>query len=125
MVLERREVGVLPFLLGTAVGALLGVLFAPRSGEETRRVIGDRVRTWKDQAEETFEDAVAEARRQAEAGLSAARRAVEEQAGEVREVFEAGRSAARETREELRRRRGASRKAASGSEPGEPEGAGA
>jgi gas vesicle protein len=105
VVVERGGSGVLPFIVGAAVGALLGVLFAPRPGEETRRRIRGRLRELRDEAASTVEDALAEARRQIESGLATARRALEEQAEELREVFEAGRAAARETREEIRRRR--------------------
>jgi gas vesicle protein len=55
----------LAFLLGSVVGAAVGLLIAPSSGEETRRKIGgaahrvadkvrenvDKVRDWKDKAE--------------------------------------------------------------------------
>jgi hypothetical protein len=37
------------FAVGVAVGAALGVLFAPRSGEETRDFIGDAARTGLDE----------------------------------------------------------------------------
>lgn len=38
---ERNGEGVLAFLLGGVVGALVGVMLAPCSGEETRRKIAD------------------------------------------------------------------------------------
>ena len=44
------------FLLGAAVGAGLGLLLAPQSGERTRRDLVRRGRTLRARAEETFED---------------------------------------------------------------------
>ncbi len=38
---DRGSAGVLFFLVGAAVGAGLGVLFAPKAGKETREQIGD------------------------------------------------------------------------------------
>ena len=38
-------------LFGAMLGFLIGVLAAPRSGEEMRSVIGDRTRTIREQAE--------------------------------------------------------------------------
>lgn len=44
------------FLLGAAIGAGLGLLLAPQSGERTRRDLASRGRTLRARAEETFED---------------------------------------------------------------------
>ena len=33
--------------LGLALGALLGLIFAPRPGGETRRMLADRLRLWR------------------------------------------------------------------------------
>lgn len=44
------------FLFGIGLGAALGLLFAPQSGEETRRAIGKKVRKLKDLAEDKFDD---------------------------------------------------------------------
>jgi len=38
--------------LGAAVGFLSGVLFAPKAGNETRAIIMDTGREWKEKAEE-------------------------------------------------------------------------
>jgi gas vesicle protein len=43
-------------LLGVALGAGVSLLFAPASGEETRRRLADRARQLRDQAEDTLDD---------------------------------------------------------------------
>ena len=50
----------IPFLAGLTAGAVLGLLFAPRSGKETRAVIKDRAR----QAKDAMNDLADEARTQ-------------------------------------------------------------
>jgi len=39
------------FLVGLGVGALIGVLFAPKSGEETRRFLSDKADEGRDYAQ--------------------------------------------------------------------------
>lgn len=66
-----------PFAAGLILGALIGagvaLLFAPQSGEETRRLLRRRARKVADAAEERFDDIkdrVKAARRRAEEVLS-------------------------------------------------------
>jgi gas vesicle protein len=42
-------------LVGGIVGVVAGVLFAPKSGEETRALIGEKTGEWRDRAEELAE----------------------------------------------------------------------
>jgi len=51
-----REGGAGFFMLGLAVGALLGLAFAPAAGAETRTAIARRVRQLRDLAEEKVDD---------------------------------------------------------------------
>jgi len=44
------------FLLGIAVGAVVGFLFAPAAGDDTRRKLGKRLRTLRDVAEEKVDE---------------------------------------------------------------------
>ncbi len=52
MASEDRSSGLFYFLAGTAVGAVLGVLFAPRSGQDTREQLGDWLKERKDKGNE-------------------------------------------------------------------------
>ena len=45
----------LSFLLGTATGFILGVLFAPASGEETRKKIQDSAAKTGEKAKDSYE----------------------------------------------------------------------
>ena len=51
----------LSFLLGTATGFILGVLFAPASGEETRKKIQEQAQKTGNVAKENYEKIVKEA----------------------------------------------------------------
>ena len=56
---DERGSSVFPFLAGLAAGALLGVLFAPRSGKETREALAGQGGA----AKEKLDDLVAEGKR--------------------------------------------------------------
>lgn len=45
-----------PFLLGVALGAALGALFAPDTGEVTRRQLGKKIRGLRDLAEDKADE---------------------------------------------------------------------
>lgn len=51
------KTGLMGFVVGTAFGAILGVLYAPREGEETRRLIREQAGKAGDRARETVSDA--------------------------------------------------------------------
>jgi len=109
--LERRGSSVVPFLWGLAVGAALGLLFAPMSGAELREEVRSRSRKLKDMAakkanelEEMVSGGYEEARAKVEERLESAKRSVAEGRQAARDVVEAGRDVAQTAREELERR---------------------
>ena len=50
--MSKKGNGIGKFVLGTAVGALAGVLFAPRKGEETRKMAKEKALDLLDKAKE-------------------------------------------------------------------------
>lgn len=56
--MNNSEKGFLAFLAGLATGAALGILFAPRSGEETRKIIGKKAEEYSDEARNQINDLV-------------------------------------------------------------------
>lgn len=102
IIVERSEssLGVLPFLWGALVGAGVALLFAPRSGRETRAEINSGVRKLKERAEDTVrgvQDSVTEA-------VDGVREQVNSRVNVARSAFDAGKSAARESRADMERR---------------------
>ena len=53
---EHRSTGIITFLTGLATGAALGILFAPRSGEETREAIKDRMKKGKEDLDDVIDE---------------------------------------------------------------------
>jgi gas vesicle protein len=96
---ERDEFGafLVGFIVGGLSGAIVALLFAPQSGEETRAFIKDKSIELRDKAQITAEEALA----RAEAAAADARARADELAKELRErgqgvvddVRERGRSA--------------------------------
>lgn len=56
--MNNGEKGFLAFLGGVATGALIGILFAPRSGEDTRKIIGEKAEEYSDEAQKQINDLV-------------------------------------------------------------------
>ncbi len=96
---DRDEFGafLVGFIVGGLTGAVVALLFAPQSGEETRALIKDKSIELRDKAQLTAEEAYA----RAEAAAKEARARAEELAHEARsraeqltaEVKERGKSA--------------------------------
>jgi gas vesicle protein len=91
---ERDEFGafLVGFIVGGLTGAVVALLFAPQSGEETRALIKDKSIELRDKAQVTAEEAyaraeelAADARRRAEELTKEARARATELASEVRE----------------------------------------
>jgi gas vesicle protein len=77
------------FLAGLGLGALAGVLYAPRSGSETREVIRARA----EEGREYVKNRAREAREQASVWADRGRDAVNQQKDQFRAAYEAGRQA--------------------------------
>ncbi len=111
VVIERNEAGVGAFVVGLALGAGLALLFAPKSGVETRRDIQRRARKVGDQAQDFVADVsdgvtqrFHQARETVESQIDSARQAVEIKRRQVTNAVDAGRAAAQQAREELEQR---------------------
>ena len=111
IVIEKHNGSVGNLLLGVLIGAGVALLFAPRSGEETRTAISRRARkagsTVKGVAEEVTEQVVETfegAKARVEEQLESARTAIEVKKAQVSRAMEAGREAAQQARGDLERR---------------------
>jgi gas vesicle protein len=118
IVIEKSGTGVVPFLVGLAVGAGVALLFAPQTGEKTRRDIARagrraqlRARELAGDLRDKAEDTYADARARVEEGLDSARDAVTRGRRKVTGAVDSGRSAARHAREDLERRLSAAKSA--------------
>ena len=75
------------FLAGLGLGALAGVLYAPRSGAETRDVLRARA----EEGKEYVRNRAREAREQAQGWADRGREAMSQQKDQFRAAYEAGR----------------------------------
>src|SRR3954452_25383791 len=111
IVIEKHGGGVGNLLVGVLIGAGVALLFAPRSGEETRRDIRRRARKATDTVKGAAEgvshqvvDSFESARNRVEEQIESARSAIEFKKQQVSRAMEAGREAAHEARADLERR---------------------
>jgi gas vesicle protein len=111
VIVEKREAGIGPFLIGLALGAGAALLFAPQTGEETRRGIARRARRAQEAAQDLVEDVSGtvadkfnEVRETVGERIDATLEAVDDKKRRVSNAFQAGRAAAREARGELEQR---------------------
>jgi len=74
----------LSFLLGTATGFILGVLFAPASGEETRKKIQDQASKSGEKIKESYEHVSQEA----EKGINIVKEKTSEGIGAIKDFVE-------------------------------------
>lgn len=111
VVIEKSEPGIGTFLAGLAIGAGIALLFAPKSGEETRRDIERSARKVGSQAQDFVSDVtesvggkLQEAKEGVENRFDSARNAVELKRRQVTNAVDAGRVAAQQARAELEQR---------------------
>jgi len=105
---DERNAGtsgvVLSFLLGTLCGAALAVLFAPRSGKETRGMLGEKLRETAERGRRLSEQAVEKGRDvldDASGAIDRQREALEKRRERLAAAVEAGRQAYREEKEKM------------------------
>jgi gas vesicle protein len=112
VIVERHEgAGIGTLLIGLVLGAGAALLFAPQSGEETRRGIARRARRAQEAAQDFVEDVSGtvadkfnDVRASVEERIEATLDAVDDKKRRVSNAFHAGRAAAREARGELEQR---------------------
>ena len=112
IVIEKHNGGgVSDFLLGALIGAGVALLFAPRSGRETRADIGRRARAAQDRVRDVAEgvteqvvDKFEGARARIEEQIESARSTIVAKKEQVGRAMEAGREAAHQARTDLERR---------------------
>lgn len=81
--------------MGGLAGAALAVLFAPRSGRETRDLLGDRVKDGLARGRELKEDVVSRSQNLRDQAVDF----VEERKGRLSHAIEAGQQAYKEARD--------------------------
>lgn len=89
---ENIGSGVMWFLAGLGLGAALGVLYAPKSGRETREAILSAA----EESTEAVRERARQAREQAQQAVNRGREYMNQQSEQIRSAFEAGRQAYRE-----------------------------
>jgi len=90
------------FLAGVGLGALVGVLYAPRSGSETR----DALRARAEEGGEYVRDRARQAKDQASEWADRGREVVKQQKEQFRAAYEAGRQAYHEATTETAPKKG-------------------
>ena len=80
------------FLAGLGIGAVVGVLYAPRSGDETREVLLSKAQ----EGSERVRQQARKAREQAEDWMDRGRDVVNQQKEQLRAAYDASRQAYRE-----------------------------
>jgi gas vesicle protein len=95
---------ILAFLLGGLTGAALAILYAPRSGRETRELLGDRIRDGAERGRELRDKAVARGKElydEATGYVEKQREGIERRKDRLAAAIEAGRQAYREEKEKM------------------------
>jgi gas vesicle protein len=93
---ERDGSGFLWFLAGVGIGAAVGILYAPKAGEETRQ----RLREAAEEGRDSVKERARQAREQAGTWADKGRDYLSQQKEQIRSAYEAGRQAYREATSE-------------------------
>lgn len=83
MAQEDKSGSVIWFIAGTAIGAAVALLYAPQSGEQTRRLIGDKAKEGKEALADSGKEMMDRGRELYERGRK--------MADEAAEMFDRGR----------------------------------
>jgi gas vesicle protein len=89
---DRDGSGFLWFLAGLGIGAAVGILYAPKAGEETRQ----QLRSAAEDLPDTMKERARQAREQAGSWAEKGRDYLNQQKDQIRSAYEAGRQAYRE-----------------------------
>ncbi|MFI4943137.1 MAG: YtxH domain-containing protein [Burkholderiales bacterium] len=95
---------VLSFMVGALSGAALAILFAPRSGRETREMLGEKLRETQERGRNVGEQALQKGREAAEDAaryLDRQKDALERRRERLASAVEAGRQAYRDEKEKM------------------------
>ncbi len=95
---------ILSFMLGALSGAAIAILFAPRSGRETREAIGEKLRQTAERSRQLGEQALEKTRAMAEDAtgyLDRQKDALERRRDRLAAAVEAGRQAYHEEKDKL------------------------
>ncbi len=95
---------ILSFLLGGLTGAALAILYAPRSGRETREMLGEKIREGAERGRELKDRAVARGREvmdDAAEYVDRQRETIEKRKERLSAAIEAGRQAYRDEKEKM------------------------
>jgi gas vesicle protein len=93
---DRDGSGLLWFLAGLGIGAAVGILYAPKAGDETRQ----RLRSVAEDLPDNVKDRARQAREQAGTWADKGREYLNQQKEQIRSAYEAGRQAYREATSE-------------------------
>ena len=102
---DRGSNTLLAFLLGGIAGAAVALLYAPRSGRETREMLGEKLREGAERGKELGNQAREKGRAILdEAGeyMDRGREVVDDRKGRLAAAFEAGRQAYRDEKEKAK-----------------------
>jgi gas vesicle protein len=95
---------ILSFLMGGLTGAALAILFAPRSGKETRELLGDKIREGQEKGRDLRERASSKGREILEDAsdyVERAKEGVDKRKDRLSAAVEAGRQAYRDEKEKM------------------------
>ena len=108
IIVERKSADLQSLLVGVLIGAGVALLFAPASGEETRRTLKRKADNAANAARDMADDVTSQvvstyesARTKVDEQISSARNAIVNKKRQVSRAMEAGRDAAQQAREEL------------------------